>query len=100
MGTIQNAYGRVVGRLDNDGIVWDATSRRVGRVHLWGEIRDAAEQLIGYVDMSGAIYSNSRGYLGKIVGATILDRNGNTVGTGHMLDPYMQTGGAALLLLL
>lgn len=100
MGSIQNAYGTVVGHVSDSGTIVDAYSRVVGRVSLTGEVTNASGQVVGYAEVGGSLYNRSRDYVGRVVGSTILNRNGSTIGMCDWFDPWIQTGGAAILLLL
>lgn len=99
MGTIQDQWGNMVGEVDWNGTVRNRFAQVVGQVSLAGEVSNASDRVVGYAEAGGSIYDSSRNYIGRIGGSYIQNRSGSTVGMCDAFDSWVQTGGAALLLL-
>ena len=100
--------GKVIGYIDEDGIVYDESGKEIGRVNADGLVvdkegniigvatngklvLDESGNVIGYVDENGVAYDNDGNVIGTMLSdGTVVDKNGKIIGktveSGYVYD--------------
>ena len=98
---VLNLYGRALGSVDMEGVVFNLYGRSVGSVDTDGIVYNVSKIVIGKVDPSGTVFNQSGTILGRVdAGGEVFNRTGRKVGSVLVDGNIILMGGAARLLLL
>lgn len=97
MGDIYDESGHKMATIGQDGIVYNLTRVKLGRVDENGDVFDIANRKIGSFEGNGYVYEGTR-HIGTVYGdGRVCDYELDII--GNIKGDHIQSGGAALLLL-
>lgn len=100
MSNILDSAGHKLGTIDDDGIVRNTANVKIGKVIASnGDVHDNGGRKIGYFEANGYVYDEETQRRGAVhADGRIYDYEGHYI--GKVVGDNMQSGGAALLLLI